>query len=91
MSSTLGLIVSAVALLVSGVSLYFSKFQPGKLTGSFSYLVLWRLSSNKDGRVTDFKATPAFWLANVGVRPLIIEDIRLSLAPEGERPISVSS
>lgn len=77
-------ILSTLALIVSGVSLYFSKFQPGKLVGNFSYLVLWRFSSKKDGQLTDFKATPAFWLANVGVRPLILEDLRLSLAPDGE-------
>jgi hypothetical protein len=71
------------------VSLYFSKFQPGRLVGNLSYLVLWRFSSKKDGQQTDFKATPAFWLANVGVRPLIIADIRLSLAPEGEKSSNV--
>lgn len=82
-------VLSILALIVSGVSLYFSKFQPGKLVGNFSYLVLWRFSSNKDGQLTDFIATPAFWLANVGVRPLIIADIRLSLAPEGEKSSNI--
>ncbi len=76
------LIISLLALIISGISLYFSKFQPGKLVGNLSYLVLWRFSSKKDGELTDFKATPAFWLANVGMRPLIVEDIRLSLIQE---------
>lgn len=75
-------IISILALVISGISLYFSRFQPGKLVGNLSYLILWRFSSKKDGELTDFKATPAFWLANVGLRTLIVQDIRLSLLSE---------
>jgi hypothetical protein len=74
---SLPLLISLFALLISIGVPYFTYFRPAKLVGSFSHVVMWRFSSNNDGRVTDKKLTPSFWLGNVGARPIIIEDLRL--------------
>lgn len=75
---TIPLFLTFLALFVSIIVPWFTYFRPGKLTGSFSHVVLWRVSSNNDGKVTDKKFTPSFWLGNVGARPIIIEDLRLN-------------
>ena len=71
------LILAFAALLVSIIVPWFTYFRPGQVTGSISHVVLWRFSSSNDGKVTDKKLTPSFWLGNVGARPIIIEDVRL--------------
>jgi hypothetical protein len=83
------LFISFLSLAVAGISLYFSKIQAGRLVGNLSYLLLWRFSSNKDGRITAFNATPAFWLANVGSRPLLVADLRLCIRPSNEKAFCI--
>lgn len=73
----LPLIISFFALLVSIGVPWFTHFRPAKLVGSISHVVMWRFSSNNNGKITDKKLTPSFWLRNVGSRQIIIEDLRL--------------
>ncbi len=82
----LPLIISAAALVVSLGSAWFSQFRPASVVGDLSYLMLWRLSSNNDGVVTDTVVAPVFWLRNIGARPTIISDVRLVFVPQdGQR------
>jgi len=85
-SARMSMIWSGIASIVAILSLFIyivyvwnSQLSPAKLTGSISYIVMWRFSSNNDGKVTDKKLTPSFWLGNIGARPIIIEDLRLNL------------
>lgn len=73
----LTLFISIVALVVSVLVGWYTSFKPAKVIGDISYVVIWRFSSNNDGVVTDVAVTPAFWLRNVGARPVIIKDLRL--------------
>lgn len=50
-----------------------------RLSGQISYLVVWRLSSSHDGKVTDRKFIPSLWIKNEGKKDIIIENIRLIL------------
>lgn len=69
-----------ISLLALGISVW-TGLRPARIQGDLSYLVVWRFSSNNDGVVTDVALTPAFWLQNVGARPVIIEDVRMVLSP----------
>lgn len=73
----LSAIFAGFSLIISIVAAWYTFLSPANLTGSISYLVLWRFSSNNDGKVTDRKLTPSFWIGNIGARPIIIEDIRV--------------
>jgi hypothetical protein len=80
--SALALIVSVLALLISGWTARVAQLGPAQIIGDLSYLVVWRLSSNHDGKVTDVALLPAFWLQNVGASPVVIKDVRIALTPE---------
>ncbi|BBO66099.1 hypothetical protein DSCA_00290 [Desulfosarcina alkanivorans] len=75
----LPLIISIVALAASFLVPYLAYLRPAKVIGSISHVVTWRFSSLNNGKITDKKLTPSFWLGNIGARPIIIEDIRLHL------------
>jgi len=85
-SERLPLIISTVALTVSLGSAWLTALRPARVIGDLSYLMLWRLSSNNDGVVTDTVVAPVFWLRNIGARPIIIADLRLVFTPpDGSR------
>ena len=70
-------IISIISLSVAIWVAWHVHLGPGKIIGSFSYLKIWQFQSDKDGSITDRKITPSFWLANVGARPVLIQDIRM--------------
>lgn len=74
-------IVSVTALVVSLLVAWYTSLKPAEVVGDLSYVVVWRLSSNNNGAVTDTVVTPAFWLRNTGALPIIIKDLRLVFLP----------
>ena len=50
-----------------------------QLSGQISYLVVWRFSSNHDGKITDRKFIPSLWIKNEGKEDIIIKKIRIIL------------
>jgi hypothetical protein len=79
--SDIALLISVASLLVSFAALYFNKLQPGRPAGGLSYAVIWRFSNLPDFTETDFTFSPVLWITNVGVRPLVIVNLRLRLSP----------
>jgi hypothetical protein len=80
--SWLAIVISVLAAGFSGWQAWTTTLRPARIQGDLSYLVVWRFSSNKDGIVTDVALTPAFWLQNVGARPVIVQDLRMVLTPK---------
>ena len=87
--SWLALGVSVLAFVITCWTAWVAQLGPANVIGDLSYLVVWRLSSNNDGKVTDVALLPAFWLQNVGARPVVIKDVRITLTPEGRAEIRV--
>lgn len=85
----LTLLISTAALAVSLLVGWYTSFKPAKIIGDISYMVIWRYSSNNDGVVTDVAVTPAFWLRNVGARPIVIKDLRLVLVLQDQSKYEV--
>jgi hypothetical protein len=82
MKSDAALVLSVAALLISFAALYFNKLQPGKPAGGLSYAMIWRFSNLPNFTETDFTFSPVLWITNMGVRPLVIVNLRLRLSPE---------
>ena len=53
------------------------KIKSQQLSGQISYIVVWRFSSNRDGKITDRKFIPSLWIKNEGKQDVVIENIRL--------------
>ena len=76
------LCISMLSLAISSLVAWHLHFKPAKIVGSMSYLKVWEFVVDSNGNVGNQKATPAFWIANVGARPILIEDIRLLFEKE---------
>jgi hypothetical protein len=87
--SLLALVVSAMAFVITVWTAWAAQLGPANVIGDLSYLFVWRLSSNNDGNVTDVVLLPAFWLQNVGARPVVIKDVRITFTPAGRAEIRI--
>jgi hypothetical protein len=74
--SWIAIMISVLAFGASGWQARTTALRPARVLGDLSYLVVWRFSSKNDGVVTDVALTPAFWLQNVGARPVVVQDLR---------------
>lgn len=83
MKEYFSIIIAFLSLIISLLTTYYTTLRPGKVEGSMNHLIFWQFSMMKDGRVTDRAFTPYFWLKNVGVQPVVIEDIRLIFTGKG--------
>ena len=84
------LVISLASLLLSWRTAWHNSFRPAQLVGTLPHLAIWTLSSYKGdqptGEVAERYLTPSFWLANVGAKEALIEDIRLCFRPTGDGP-----
>ena len=85
--SIFALVISIVALCLTSYQAWVTTFSPAKVIGDLSYVVVWRFSSNNDGKVTSVELTPAFWLQNEGAQSVIVKDIRMIFSPKGQPEI----
>lgn len=79
----IALVFSFLSLAVSSLVGWYTALKPAEIIGDFSYLVIW--SSNHNNNFPDISVTPSFWLRNVGVRLVIIKDLRLILVPKDKK------
>ena len=77
--SLVGLAISLFSLLVASYLAWKTKFSPPKLVGSVPYVVIWKFETNNEKNPEDIYIVPFVWLSNIGARPMLIEDIRLSI------------
>ena len=66
----------------------FSVIAP-RLNGQISYLVLWRFSSNRDGKITDRKFIPSLWIKSVDHRNIIVEKVRLVIITNNNEKLNI--
>jgi len=85
--NNIAIIIALFALCVSLGSAWYAHFKPAEIIANLPYIQFWAFSSKKDGNVTDRKITPALWLANIGARPILIEDIRIIFRIPGREEI----
>jgi hypothetical protein len=83
----IALAVSLISLALSWRTAWGNSFRPAKLVGAFPHLALWTVSSYKGdsptGDIASRYLTPSFWLANVGAKEALVEDIRLRFYANG--------
>jgi hypothetical protein len=81
------LLISLLAVGFTGGQAWTTSLRPARVEGDLSYVVVWRFSSGNNGVVTDVALTPAFWLQNVGARPVVVKDLRMVLIPKDQDAI----
>jgi hypothetical protein len=83
----IALVISICAIGLNVSQAWLTSLSPAKVVGDVSYVVVWRFSSNNDGKVTEVALTPAFWLQNVGAQSVVIRDVRMIFSPKGHAEI----
>ena len=77
------LVISAIVVLLAALLLILMWKPSHQLSGQVSYLVVWRFSSNHDGKITDRKFIPSLWIKNEDKQGITIENIRIVLKKNG--------
>jgi hypothetical protein len=73
--------ISIVALIISGITAWFTVLRPAKISAVMPHIVMWQFSSwigdRPTGDVVSRQMTPNLIIKNLGARPLIVEDLRI--------------
>ena len=80
-------VLSLVSAYVAVRMAWATKFSPPNLVGTLPYVILWTFFEKKDGKPNDHFLVPAFWLSNIGARPMLVDDLRLVLGASNSKPI----
>jgi len=58
-------------------------FRPARLVGLLSSLAIFRLQQPGSGVLSDVVFVPLIWIRNLGARPAVVEDVRLTFTGAG--------
>jgi len=81
--------VSIFSLFVASYLAWKTKFSPPKLVGSFPYVIIWSFDGGDKYKVGDEYLIPYIWVSNVGATPILIDEIRLTIHPNGGKRITL--
>ena len=71
--------VSFFSFMVAGYLAWKTKFSPPRFVGEFPYAIIWSFDGGDPNKVGDEFIIPYIWLSNIGARPFLVGDIRLSI------------
>ncbi|MCX7139400.1 MAG: hypothetical protein NTW47_22990, partial [Proteobacteria bacterium] len=63
-------------------------FRPAQLVGLLSSLAIFRLKKSDSEALSDVVLVPLIWIRNLGARPAVVEDVRLTFTGGGMRLFS---
>lgn len=79
----IGITLSILSFALSCWVWWTTKGSPPKIVGAFRYTLLWSFFEQQKGSVNEYLLVPSFWLLNLGAKPLLAEEMRLVICPDG--------
>jgi len=79
--SLISAFVSICSFLVASYFAWRVNLSPPKLVGAFPYVIIWSFKGNDD-KQSDEYLIPYTWLKNIGARPILVGDMRLTVYPQ---------
>jgi hypothetical protein len=75
-------VFSFVSICIAARLAWVTKFSPPKLVGTFPHIIVWTFFDQRDQKPNGQFLVPFFWLSNIGARPMLVEDLRITFRPK---------